>query len=85
MNTERATVSLPADVMQAAQQAATDADVPFSSVVNEALRAWLRGQLVDAWLADYDREHGPTDEDDLKELAAEVGLTYVAPTTTNAA
>jgi hypothetical protein len=79
MTIERVTVSLPADVKAAAQQVATHAGVPFSSVVSEALAAWLRSRLVDAWLAQYQVEFGAFTEDELQDLAAEVGMVYLPP------
>lgn len=79
MSTERITVSLPAEIRQAAQRVAQSDGVPLSSVVGEAIAAWLRSRLVDAWLADFQREHGSFDEDDLKRLAAEAGVPYLPP------
>ena len=77
MSSDRVTVSLPAEVRQAAQRVAQESGVPFSSVVAEALSAWLRGRLVDAWLAEHEAEFGPFDEAELQELAAEAGVTYL--------
>ena len=71
------TVSLPAEVRQAAQRVAQESGVPFSSVVAEALSPWLRGRLVDAWLAEHEAEFGPFEEAELQELAAEAGVTYL--------
>lgn len=86
MSTERVTVSLPAEVKEAAQRVATAAGVPFSTVVNEALGSWLRSRLVDAWLTEYQQEHGTFDEDELRRLADDLGLPYLPPTAaTNAA
>lgn len=79
MTTERVTVSLPAEVRRAAQQIAQDNDVPFSAVVTEALAGWLRGRLVDAWLAEFQSSHGAFGEDELRELAAEAGVPYLPP------
>ena len=70
-------MSLPAEVRQAAQRVAQESGVPFSSVVAEALSAWLRGRLVDAWLAEHEAEFGPFEEAELQELAAEAGVTYL--------
>ena len=77
MSADRVTVSLPAEVRQAAQRVAQESGVPFSSVVAEALSAWLRGRLVDAWLAEHEAEFGPFEEAELQELAAEAGVTYL--------
>ena len=77
MSSDRVTVSLPAEVKQAAQRVAQESGVPFSSVVAEALSAWLRGRLVDAWLAEHEAEFGPFEEAELQELAAEAGVTYL--------
>ena len=52
--------------------------VPFSAVVAEALTGWMRGRLVDAWLAEHQAEHGTFDEAELRELAAETGVPYLA-------
>jgi hypothetical protein len=37
------------------------------------------GRLVDTWLAEHEAEHGPFDETELQELAAEVGVAYLPP------
>jgi hypothetical protein len=79
MTTARVTISVPADLREAAQEAAQRAGVPFSTVVSDALAAWLRGRLVDAWLADYEAEHGAFDEDELRALAQDAGVPYVPP------
>lgn len=79
MSTERVTVSLPADVRQAAQRIAEERGTSFSTVVSDALTAWLRGRLVDAWLAEHQAEHGEFDEDELRALAADAGVPYVGP------
>jgi Arc/MetJ-type ribon-helix-helix transcriptional regulator len=76
---ERVTVSLPPDVRQAAQRVADDAGVSFSSVVNDALDAWLRGRLVDEWLEEHQAEHGAFDEEELRQLAADAGVPYLLP------
>ncbi len=77
--TERVTVSLPADVRQAAQRVAERTGVAFSTIVNDALSAWLRGRLMDEWLSEYQSVHGAFDEKDLQALAAETGLPYLPP------
>jgi hypothetical protein len=75
--TTRVTVSLPLELHRAAQQAADAAGVPFSTVVAGALAGWLRGQLVDAWLAEHQAKHGAFSEDELRAVAAEAGVPYV--------
>lgn len=80
MTTERVTVSLPAEVKEAAQRVASETGVPFSTVVQDALTAWLRSKLVDAWLSDYQTEFGSFSEDELRQLADSTGTTYVPPT-----
>jgi post-segregation antitoxin (ccd killing protein) len=77
--TERVTVSLPAEVRQAAQRVAEASGMPFSAVVQEALAAWLRTRLVDAWLSEHLLAHGAFDEDSLRRLAAETGVPYAPP------
>ena len=77
MSTERVTVSLPAELRQAVQKVADDAGIPFSAAVSGALSEWIRGQLVDAWLADHQIEHGAFGEEELRVLAAEAGVPYV--------
>ncbi len=76
---ERVTVSLPADVRQAAEKVAENTGVPFSNVVSEALSAWLRGRLLDEWLDDFQKRNGVFDEGELQALADEVGLPYLPP------
>jgi predicted transcriptional regulator len=80
MSADRVTVSLPAEVHRAAQRVARETGVPFSAVVTEALEVWVRGRLIDAWLADYESEHGAFDEAELREIAAEAGVAYIPPT-----
>ncbi|MGH3163282.1 MAG: hypothetical protein ACRDOC_15480 [Streptosporangiaceae bacterium] len=79
MSTERVTVSLPEEMLRAAQAVAERRGVPFSAVVAEALTGWLRGRLVDIWLAEHQAEHGPFGEAELQALAAEVGVPYLGP------
>jgi hypothetical protein len=79
MSSDRVTVSLPAEVRQAAQRVAQDTGVPFSTVVADALAAWVRGRLVDAWLAEHQAEFGVFDEAELQRVAAEAGVTYLPP------
>jgi hypothetical protein len=79
MTTDRVTVSLPTEVRQAAQKLADAAGAPFSTVVSEALQVWMRSRLLEAWLMDYEVEHGAFDEDELQALAAESGIPYVPP------
>lgn len=77
MTTARVTVTLPAELRQAAQDAADAAGVPFSAVVAAALAGWVRGRLVDAWLAEHQATHGSFDEADLRALAEDAGVPYV--------
>lgn len=77
MTVERVTISLPAELRRAAQEAADRAGTPFSTVVATALAAWVRGQLVDAWLTEHQAAHGAFDEDELRDLAREAGVPYV--------
>lgn len=77
MTTTRVTISLPPELRRAAQDAADRAGVPFSAVVSEALAEWVRGRLVDAWLADHQAAHGTFDEAELRTLAEEAGVPYV--------
>jgi post-segregation antitoxin (ccd killing protein) len=78
MTTARVTVTLPTDLHEAAQHAAHSAGVPFSAVVSDALAAWVRGQLVDAWLAEHQATHGPFGEEELRVLAQDAGVPYLA-------
>jgi predicted transcriptional regulator len=77
MSSERVTVSLPDDVRRAAQRIAEERGTSFSAVVAEALTGWMRGRLVDAWLAEHQAAHGAFDENELRALAAEAGVPYV--------
>lgn len=61
------------------QAAAERAGLPLSAVVSEALAGWVRGQLVDAWLAEHQATHGAFDEQELRALAEEAGVPYVPP------
>lgn len=76
---DRVTVSLPAQVRQAAQQLAEATGQSFSSVVSSALEAWLRGRLTDAWLAEHQAEHGVFTEAELRTLAEDAGVPYLPP------
>jgi post-segregation antitoxin (ccd killing protein) len=77
MTAARVTITVPAELERAARDAAERAGVPFSTVVSEALAAWLRGRLVDAWLAEHQATHGTFDEDELRALAESAGVPYV--------
>lgn len=76
---ERVTISLPAEVRHATQRVAESQGVAFSTVVNEALAAWLRSRLVDAWLAEHQVAYGAFDEDELRQLALDAGVPYAPP------
>ena len=77
MPTERITISLPAEIRSQAQNVAKATGVALSAVVSEAITAWLRTRLVDAWLTEFQSAHGQFDEDELKALAAESGVPYI--------
>jgi predicted transcriptional regulator len=79
MSTERVTVSLPDDIRRGAQRIAEERGTSFSAVVAEALIGWMRGRLVDAWLAAHRATHGEFDENELRGLATEAGVPYVGP------
>lgn len=79
MKVERVTVSLPSEVRQAAAAIAEQRGESFSAVVASALSEWMRGQLVDLWLAEYQAEHGAFDEGELRDLAHEAGVPYLPP------
>lgn len=79
MSSARVTVSLPDDVRRSAQRMADELGMSFSAVVADALTGWLRGRLVDSWLAEYQSEYGRFDEDELRALAAQAGVPYLPP------
>jgi hypothetical protein len=79
MTIERVTVSLPEEVRRTSQRVADELGLSFSAVVTEALTGWLRARLVDAWLAEHQAEHGAFDEQELRALAAQTGVPYLAP------
>lgn len=72
-------MSLPVEVRQTAQRVADELGTSFSAVVADALTGWLRGRLVDAWLADYQAAHGVFEEEELRSLAADAGVPYLPP------
>lgn len=71
-------MSLPGEIRQSAQRIADGLGVSFSSVVSDALAGWLRSRLVDAWLAEHQQNHGAFDEAELRALAEEAGVPYLA-------
>ena len=79
MKAERVTVSLSNELRRTAQQIADERGSSFSAVVAEALTSWMRGRLVDAWLAEYQAEHGHFNEDELRAIAESAGVPYVGP------
>lgn len=79
MSAVRVTVSMPGDVRRSAQRVADDLGMSFSAVVADALAGWLRGRVVDAWLGEHQAEHGAFTEDELRALAVEAGVPYLAP------
>jgi predicted transcriptional regulator len=79
MSKDRVTISLPDDVRRAAHRVAEERGTSFSAVVAEALTGWLRGRLVDAWLAEHQARQGEFDENELRALAADAGVPYVGP------
>lgn len=79
MSNDRVTISLPDEVRRAAHRVAEERGTSFSAVVTEALTGWLRGRLVDTWLAEHQARHGEFDENELRALAAEAGVPYVGP------
>lgn len=72
-------MSLPDDVRRAAQRIAEEQGTSFSAVVAEALTGWMRGRLVDVWLAEHQATHGEFDEAELRALATDAGVPYVGP------
>jgi predicted transcriptional regulator len=83
--TDRVTISLPSDLRDAALKVAQVTGQPFSSVVQEALTAFLRGRLVDAWLLEYEAEHGSFSEEELRSIAERAGVPYLPPAGRSAA
>ena len=79
MSTERVTVSIPSELRRAGQAEADEAGTSFSAVVSEALRSHLRGQAIDAWLVEFEAEHGAFDEAELAAIAADAGVPYLPP------
>lgn len=79
MTNKRVTVSLPGEVLEPAQRMADEHGLSFSAVVSDALAAWLRSRMVDAWLAEHQASQGAFDEGELRELAAAAGVPYLAP------
>ena len=79
MSVDRVTVSLPVEVREAAQRVAQGEGLSFSAVVTSALESWVRGRLTDAWLTEYQANHGAFGEDELQRLAAEAGVPYLPP------
>jgi predicted transcriptional regulator len=79
MTRSRVTITLPQELHTNAQRVAEVAGLPFSTVVAEALAAWTRGRLVDEWLAEHQDNYGAFDEEELRALATETGVPYVAP------
>lgn len=79
MAASRVTITLPEELRHAIASAADRASKRFSAVVPDALATWTRGQLVDAWLAEYQTENGEFSEDELKTLATEAGVPYIPP------
>lgn len=77
MSTARVTITLPAELRQAAQDAADTAGTSFSAVVSEALAAWVPSQLVDASLVEHQATHGAFHEDELRAIAADASVPYV--------
>lgn len=79
MRAERVTVSLPSEMRQSAQRVAEGLGLSLSAVVANALAGWLRARLVDTWLAEHQASHGAFDEDELRALAAQARVPYLAP------
>jgi predicted transcriptional regulator len=77
---EKVTVSLPAQVRQAAQQLAEATGQSFSAVVSSALESWMRGRLTDVWLSEHQAENGAFTEAELQALATDAGVPYLPPT-----
>jgi predicted transcriptional regulator len=79
MTNDRVTISLPSEVRAAAQAVAEETGQPFSALVSDALVAFVRGRMVDAWIAEYESAYGEISEDELIALSAETGIPYVSP------
>ncbi len=85
MTTDRVTVSLPAEIREAAQRAADDHGVPFSTIVSQALTSHLRGLAIDEWLQNYQRRQGVFTEAELLQYAHDAGVPYLPPLGVDAA
>lgn len=77
--TTRVKLVLPRELHESARLVAEQSGVSLSSVITQALSAWMRGRLIDAWLAEWRVEHGEFDEDELRAFAAAAGLPYFPP------
>ena len=79
MGMERVTITIPIELRRAGQSEADERGTSFSAVVSNALAAHLRGRAIDAWLTEFEEEHGAFSEDELASIAAEAGVPYVPP------
>lgn len=76
---ERVTISMPGPVREAVARFAEEDGVSFSAFMTSAVEDWVRGRLLDEWLAEQAAEFGGWDEDEMKRLAAEAGIAYLPP------
>jgi hypothetical protein len=77
MTIEGVTVSHPAELRHAAQQAADATGTAFSSVVADAaLLDLFRGRKIDELLAEYEAEVGEITEQEMQAMAKEMGLPH---------
>lgn len=85
MPIERVTVSLPAELRQAAQKAADSTGTAFSAIVADALLVWVRGQKIDELIAAYEAEEGEITDDEMQAMAEQMGLPFTSPRKSKAA
>lgn len=76
---ERVTVSMPSSIRESAARIAEDEGQSFSALVTSAVEDWIRGRLLDEWLAEMAAERGGWDEESLQALAKETGVPYTPP------
>jgi len=76
---ERVTVSMPARVRESAARFAEEDGLSFSAFITSAVEDWIRGRLLDQWLEEQAAERGGWDEEEMKRLAAEIGIPYLPP------
>lgn len=85
MAVEKLSVSFPEDLAGAVRQGAREAGQGVSTWLAQAASARLRADALQAFVTEYEREHGAFTAEELEQASRELGLPVARPAAEGAA